>query len=129
MKTIAIIGGILGLTSVLMGAASDHLFSGLITADNAERLDVALRYHQLYAILIFCLGLYGLNAQPRPALKWAGYIFCLGIILFCGSLYISLFPSFDKATYLTPLGGITLMLGWLFSIKTLWTSGFAKTAP
>ncbi len=118
MKTIVITGAILGLTSVLMGAASDHLFSTFITADNAERLDVALRYHQLYAILIFCLGLYGLNTQLHPALKWAGYTFCAGTILFCGSLYISLLPDLDKAAYLTPIGGLALMLGWLLSLTS-----------
>lgn len=119
MKTIAIFGAILGLTSVMMGAASDHLFSGLITAENAERLDVALRYHQLYAILILGLGLYGLHTQHHRALKCAGYIFCTGTILFCGSLYISLFPEFDMATYLTPLGGIMLMIGWCLIIFNL----------
>ena len=119
MKTITIFGAVLGLTSVIMGAASDHLFFGFITEENSERLDVALRYHQLYAILIFCLGICGLHTQHLLVLKRAGYIFCAGTVLFCTSLYISLFPGLDKATYLTPLGGITLMFGWILSFLTI----------
>ena len=115
MKTIAIIGAALGLTSVLMGAAGDHLFPG----ENIQRLDVALRYHQLYAVLIFCLGLYGMNIQPHPKLERAGHLFCAGTILFCGSLYTSLLPGFESVTYLTPIGGITLMAGWIFSLLSI----------
>lgn len=119
MKAIAILGAVLGLTSVIMGAASDHFFAEFITPENAQRLDVALRYHQLYSVLIFCLGLYSLNAHCKPVLKWAGYIFCAGTVLFCGSLYISLFPGFEKATYITPVGGVVLMLGWVLSLFSI----------
>lgn len=119
MKTIAIIGAFLGLTSVLMGASSDHLFSEFITADNAERLDVALRYHQLYAVLIFCLGFYGVNTKLHALLKWAGYAFCAGTLVFCTSLYLSLMPNLYKAVYFTPVGGTILICGWLILISAL----------
>jgi uncharacterized membrane protein YgdD (TMEM256/DUF423 family) len=119
MKFIAITGAMLGFTSVMMGAAGDHLFSGLLTAQTAERIDVALRYHQLYAILILCLGLYGLHNAPSPAFKWSGYIFCAGTVLFCGSLYTSVIPGLDKATHLTPVGGATLMLGWVLCFLSI----------
>lgn len=119
MKTIAIFGAILGLTSVIMGAASDHIFSGLITAENSEHLNTALRYHQLYAILIFCLGLYQINTQPNAAIKWISYLFCAGTILFCGSLYISLIPGLDKAVMLTPVGGTALICAWFLIILVL----------
>ena len=116
MKTIVIIGAILGLTSIIMGAASDHFFSEFVTVDNAKRLDTALRYHQLYAILIFCVGLYGLKTQPHPTLKWASYAFCLGVVIFSGSLYASLLPSLSWIIFMTPLGGMTIMVGWLLCI-------------
>jgi uncharacterized membrane protein YgdD (TMEM256/DUF423 family) len=116
MKIIAIIGAILGLTSVVMGAASDHLFSEFITADNAERLDVALRYHQLYAILIFCMGLYGLHTQYRLLFKWAGYTLSAGTIIFCAGLYISLVPAMGWLVKIVPVGGVTITVGWLFCL-------------
>lgn len=97
-----------------MGAASDHLFGGLLTADTADRLEVAIRYHQLYAILIFCLALYNLHApKPQPGLKVAACIFSIGITLFSGSLYLSLVPGLNWTTALTPIGGLTIMAGWL----------------
>lgn len=102
-----------------MGAASDHLFAEFITPENAERLDVALRYHQLYAVLIFFIGLYGLNKQYNKTFAWAGYTFSTGTSIFCASLYISLFPECSKVIYLTPLGGIVLMVGWCLTILSI----------
>ncbi len=113
MKQITLYAAFLGLTSVIMGAASDHLFAGLLTAESAQRFDVALRYHQLYAILVFSMGLYGLRTAEPPSFKIAGYLFCIGCTIFCGSLYASLFPGLDKATILTPIGGLTIMAAWV----------------
>lgn len=118
MKATAIFGAALGMTSVIMGAASDHLFADLITPENTERLDVALRYHQLYAILIFCLGLYRIN-NPTPPLKWASYAFCAGTVIFCASLYASLYPNLSRITVLTPVGGLIIMSGWALCLATL----------
>ncbi len=119
MKAIAIFGAFLGLTSVVMGAASDHLFSDFITTDNAKRLEAALRYHQLYAVLIFCLGLYGLNALSHVILKWAGYAFCAGTTIFCSSLYLSLHPNLSWLTLITPIGGFLIIVGWILGLLNL----------
>ena len=112
MKLAVIVGALLGLTSVIMGAASDHLFSGIIAVETAGRLDVALRYHQLYAILIFCMAIFGLRMTEQKTYRWSVFTFIGGTIIFCGSLYASVFPSMERLTCLTPLGGLTLMAGW-----------------
>ena len=48
-------GALLGLGGVIAGASLDHAAEGLVLQQHAA--DTALRYHQLYAIIITALGL------------------------------------------------------------------------
>lgn len=111
----AILAAFLGLSSVIIGAAGDHLLEGKLTPDTVETFDVALRYHQLYAILIFCACLYASHTPTSRFFKAALAAWIFGILVFCGSLYASLLTGLAVLTYATPLGGTTLMLGWVLA--------------
>ena len=56
-------------------------------------------------------------------LNYAGYSFTLGTIIFSGSLYILCLTGITKFGAITPIGGVLLILGWIFLsfgiIKTL----------
>jgi uncharacterized membrane protein YgdD (TMEM256/DUF423 family) len=43
----------------------------------------------------------------------AGWSFLLGIVLFSGSLYLLSLTGIKKFGMMTPLGGVTFLLGWL----------------
>ena len=113
IRVCAVLAAFLGLTSLMIGAAGDHLLQGRLTPDTAETFDVALRYHQLYAILIFCACLYASHTTTGRFFKAALLTWLAGIIIFSGSLYASLLTGLSVLTYATPLGGTTLMLGWV----------------
>jgi len=66
--------------------------------------------------------------QQAKKLNAAGWSFLAGIVLFSGSLYIRVFTgdlqtegftSIDSA-FLTPLGGILMMLGWFLLGWAAW---------
>jgi uncharacterized membrane protein YgdD (TMEM256/DUF423 family) len=109
-------GALLGLTSVIMGAAGDHLF--LLQGHDADIFQTALRYNALYAILIVALSFHTKAAPKR--MKASLLLFCLGTTLFCGSLYASLSVNIGSFIYFTPLGGITLMAGWIALLLAAW---------
>src|SRR5688572_21900717 len=90
MNLIAVSGAVLGLTSVIMGVSGDHLLAGKLTPETAHTFDIALRYHQLYAILIFCMGIYGVKETTAKTYILSCILFLAGIVIFCGSLYASL---------------------------------------
>ena len=54
--------------------------------------------------------------------KAACALFLLGVILFCGSLYIRGLTGFHPIVLLTPFGGVALMLGWLALAASAWPS-------
>lgn len=115
MPWIAIAGAFLGLTSVIMGAAGDHLLKDILNAKTAQTFDIALRYHQLYAILIFCMGLYGAKNAHAKVYTVSCLLFLSGIVIFSGSLYASLWVSLGPLAFGTPMGGMMLMAGWVFA--------------
>ena len=125
MRWIALAGAVLGLTSVMLGAAGDHLLAGKLTPEIAHTFDVALRYHQLYAILIFCMGLYGHKEMPTKIYRLACLLFLAGIVIFSGSLYANLWMDLGQLSLGTPVGGVMLMCGWVLVAASF----FVKKRP
>ena len=96
----------------MMGAAGDHMLKGHLTAQATEQISVALRYHQLYSIVLLCIGFYGLAQERQKFLIYICMTFLAGILIFSGSLYLSALLSLPILTYGTPVGGVFLMTGW-----------------
>lgn len=121
-----IIGALLGLFAVAMGAFTTHHLSHTLDLKTLLSLKTALFYNLVHAILVVAIGL-ALAASLRPKLrsrlKWSGWIFVLGIILFSFSIYLKALAGLGFFARLTPTGGVLLMLGWL---SLVWT-GLARS--
>lgn len=104
---ILIAGAFLGLASVIMGALGDHGIN--LTPEKAKSLETAIRYNMIYAVLIVAIAL----APAERKLHIPAYLFTAGTVLFSFSIYGALFSGVKQLTYLTPVGGITIMIGWL----------------
>ncbi len=111
-----ILGALLGLTSVMMGAYADHALTLRVSAVVLAKIATAIRYHQLYALLITMLGLViplQINKQIKLGLQTAALLFLLGLLSFCCGLYSLAFTHMGQLIYLTPIGGMVMMLGWV----------------
>lgn len=105
-------GSLLAGLSVAIGAATGHETSSLsevahVWVAKATRYQF---YHSL-ALIAVAISLCVWQAQ-RTVLAIAGYCFIGGILCFSGSLYFMAFSGI-AAGYLTPLGGIFFLAGWL----------------
>jgi uncharacterized membrane protein YgdD (TMEM256/DUF423 family) len=112
-RLILLTGAVLGLSGVIAGAAFDHALSDKIT----HAVETALRYQQLYAVLICALGLavsFGnLPGNTRKHIHAAALLFVAGTIVFCASLYTFALTGNATFAYGAPFGGLTLMAGWI----------------
>ena len=102
-----------GLLSVLLGAFTAHILEVVLTAQRIETFNTAVDY-QIYHTLAL-LGLICID-DKLLAMRWKKYaavFFLLGIILFCGSLYLLIATNISKLAMLTPLGGLSFMIGWI----------------
>ena len=49
-----------------------------------------------------------------------GYLFIIGILLFSGSLYIIAIFKISKMGMIAPIGGLSLIIGWILLIYKLY---------
>lgn len=108
MKWIFITGTLLGGLSVIIAATLRH--AGIV--ENNDVLETALKYHQLYSILIVCVAMNENFLCQRYAF-WACILFMAGTLIFSGSLYALGMTEIDRLGMLTPFGGGLLILGWI----------------
>lgn len=117
MNPVLIIGAVLGLLSVAIGASAEHLIRQNVEPEIWRWVMTAVRYHQIGAVVVTAIGLAlasGLGAAHRFILS-AGFLIA-GTVLFSFSIYAAALTGVEKLTYLTPLGGVSLMFGWLLLI-------------
>lgn len=117
-KQLLITGASLGLLSVVFGSFGAHAFEEtLIKYDRVDTYELAIRYQFFHALAFLFAGLW--------TNKWRGGFFWLaGVILFSGSLMILSLTN-STAPYIvfaTPLGGLTLIIGWVSLIYSLASS-------
>jgi uncharacterized membrane protein YgdD (TMEM256/DUF423 family) len=105
-----------GLMAIAMGAFAAHGLRSALDADALGWLDTASRYQMWHALVLFGVALLLVSAQPdrhRRLLHAVGTAFLAGIVLFAGSLYLLALTHVRAFAWVTPLGGVVLMAGWL----------------
>lgn len=120
INKILLSGAILGLASVLMAAYVDHFLSHMLNGKSLHSITTAVKYHQLYAVVITILGLIIPLQENQKMKSWLNYSACLfitGILLFSFSIYISSMTGMLALLHFTPVGGVILMTGWVCLIR------------
>jgi uncharacterized membrane protein YgdD (TMEM256/DUF423 family) len=116
------IAGILGAMGVILGAFGAHKLKQIIPDDNLiASWETGVKYQMYHAIMIAVVAI--LQSQFKsPLLNYSIWSFLIGVILFSGSIYALVLLKGTQNIGLgglgliTPLGGVVLILGWLFII-------------
>ena len=114
MNPVLLLGALLGLLSVVIGASAEHLIQQRVDDEVWRWVMTAVRYHQVGAVVVTALGL-SLVAGVQPVRRFhlaAGFLIA-GTLLFSFSIYAAAITGITELTYVTPIGGVALMFGWL----------------
>lgn len=124
MKIELFLGALMGFMAMLLSASVDHMLAGKLGPQALHSLQTAIHYQKYYALLIVLMSicLPATNAQLQKSLVIALRLFCLGSILFAAGIYLSLSFQMSMFVYLTPIGGVILILGWISLIIAAITS-------
>jgi uncharacterized membrane protein YgdD (TMEM256/DUF423 family) len=113
-NTLAVrVAAIMGFLAVALGAFGAHGLSHVLTQNNT--LDVwktAVLYHFIHTIMLFLLA----HRRPVPSGPW--FSFFIGILIFSGSLYLLALTNLKWLGAITPLGGLSFLVGWLWLAVT-----------
>ncbi|MBR9971937.1 DUF423 domain-containing protein [Magnetospirillum sulfuroxidans] len=114
MRPWIVIAGLSGLVAVGMGAYGTH---GLAGDDAAQALvERASQYQLFHALALLAADRLANDGRRGTDMlaHMAALLFVLGIVLFCGSLYLKALTGAPLAVpMVTPAGGMTLMAAWL----------------
>ncbi len=105
---------LLGALTIILGAFGAHTLKDKLTIDAMQSFETAIRYQMYHVIMLFVINLYeGFSSSFKKKIT---YLFLLGVLFFSGSIYlIQLFKIPAKLIwFLTPLGGLLFIVGWLF---------------
>ncbi len=111
-------GALMGFLSLALSAFIAHGVHLTLTAHQLHSLDTALINLQLHAVLLIALSAYissKTNSVSR-VIQVAAYLFIVGTLLFSVSIIVSYIFSWPGLFFLTPLGGVILLLAWLLLI-------------
>jgi len=114
-RKIAISGMIITAVTIAIGAFGAHGLRNLVDTDALNTFEVGVRYQMYHALAIVLLGFV---SAPNRLKRIVFTFFALGILFFSGSIYLlslnAVLP-FDAAKigFITPIGGLMFILGWL----------------
>jgi uncharacterized membrane protein YgdD (TMEM256/DUF423 family) len=97
--------------AVALGAFGAHsLKSTLETHGMVDAWNKAVLYHFVHSIALLVLAFYGtLN-------RGAWWLLFTGIFLFSGSLYLMALTNLRSLGFVTPIGGLCFLAGWMWLI-------------
>jgi uncharacterized membrane protein YgdD (TMEM256/DUF423 family) len=111
------LAGFSGAVAVGLGAYGAHGLSGWLEAnagDPARHLawwETAVLYHLVHSVALAIAAWASGRGGVGP--KVAGSAFLLGILLFAGTLYAMALGAPRFLGAVTPLGGLSLIVGWI----------------
>jgi len=105
-----LIGAIYGASGVIMAAAGRHVLN--LEPGSAS---MALLYHAVFFQIMHAILLMGIAHQINRSfwIHAACIAFSIGVLLFCGGLYVLLAWGKTSLSWITPVGGSFLILGWI----------------
>lgn len=104
-------GSIFGFLAVSFGAFGAHALAPYLSDAAKGAYETASKYQFYHAIVLLFLGL--VEIQQRRRLTLTGYSWSIGITLFSGSLYAIALTEIRSLGWITPMGGLALLIGWL----------------
>lgn len=107
---LSVVIAVAGASAVLLGAWGAHGLHGVLDARHLDIWHTAVRFQFWHVLALVAAAL----APGRTRARWvAAWAFAVGIVLFCGSLYALALGAPSATGFVTPLGGLAFVIGWI----------------
>jgi uncharacterized membrane protein YgdD (TMEM256/DUF423 family) len=104
-----------GAMAVMLGAFGAHGLKDLLAQNGTAAIwEKAVFYHFIHTVILFVLA----QRQPLKAGPW--WCFFSGIVIFSGSLYLLAVTNLHWLGAVTPIGGVSLIAGWIWLAVASW---------
>ncbi|WP_456420862.1 DUF423 domain-containing protein [Lutibacter sp.] len=119
MKKNLIITSLIGALTIILGAFGAHSLKEILSVTELKSFETAVRYQMYHVIVLLFVNTYSkFNEKTKNTIS---YLFFIGILFFSGSIYAITFGVNAKSIwFITPLGGIFFIIGWLKITFSFW---------
>lgn len=111
-RLFVLLGAVLGFFGVALGAFGAHGLEGRIPEGDLAIFETGVRYHLVHAVALVAAG-WVAGRWPGGGAVVAGWAFLLGVLVFSGSLYLLVLTGARWLGAVTPVGGVSLLVGWV----------------
>jgi uncharacterized membrane protein YgdD (TMEM256/DUF423 family) len=112
-------GSLAAFVAVGFGAFGAHSLRSRLSPEMLTIFEVGVRYQMYHALGLIAVA-WATTRWPESYLNAAGWAFIVGIIIFSGSLYLLSLTGMRWLGAITPIGGISFLLGWAILV---WSVG------
>ena len=101
------IAAVLGFLAIALGAFGAHGLEKVLTDNRTTEVwKTAVLYHLIHTVMLFVL------AQRPVVPRGPWWSFAVGVLIFSGTLYVLAVTNVKWLGAITPLGGLSFLLGW-----------------
>jgi uncharacterized membrane protein YgdD (TMEM256/DUF423 family) len=119
-KTYLLIAALNGFIAVALGAFGAHGLKQRLSTDLLAVYQTGVQYHFYHTLALLAVGLLMLQWPLNHSLRWSALLFCIGIVIFSGSLYVLSISGVRWLGAITPIGGVAFLAGWvMFGVAIL----------
>ena len=116
-------GALFSCLSVALGAFGAHALKSHLSTKMMAVFNTAVQYQMFHALTLLIIGilLHSIVSTDLQAkrIRLAGNLFLVGLVLFCGSLYLLAITNIKILGVITPFGGLAFILAWLVLLYAL----------
>jgi len=112
MKRWLMVGAITGALGVVFAAFGEHALRPRLEPQMLRAFATGAQYQLVHALAL-CVAAFAARGRAARFGDYAGWLFFIGILLFCGSLYVMALTGLHIIGAVTPLGGVALIAGWV----------------
>ena len=116
------IASILGVLTIILGAFGAHTLKDKLDPNAMQSFETGVRYMMYHVLALLFINTNSvLNEQSK---KQISMLFFAGILFFSGSIFaitLDLITA-KKIWFVTPFGGLLLILGWILSAISFFRS-------
>ena len=106
------LGALVGALGVAAGAFGAHALEARLAPDRLELFELAARYQMIHALALIAAA-WAAQRWPSGMTNAAGWRLLGGVLIFCGTIYALAFGAPRILGAVTPIGGLSLIVGWL----------------
>ena len=122
-RKIILTAAFLGMTAIILGAFGAHALKQILNSEQLITFETGVKYQMYHALFLLFVGLLP-NVSEKAKKMIFGFV-VVGVLFFSGSIYLlatneHLFFDAKKIGFITPIGGLLLIVGWICLFIDFW---------